>query len=510
MDKTLGVFINSDAWNFFFTGGDWRGYSVEELKREVEKDVDWYVGNGGVAAVFYNLNFQRCFWPTKVGTPYWKDVEVDAAGDIWLRGVKLEKKDSADEYKRMYLAAKPMWETFPDFLAYRYEYCHSKGAEMWHSLRVNDLHHVNKGNEGLPQHGDFWLTRLDLHRAEYRTTGKHVWSDRGLDYGSEEVRAYHLGLAREYLLDYESDGIELDFMRHAIFFRPGCDEMNAPLMTQFVRDVRSLCNEAEAKWGHKLRMAVRVPPYPSDALGLGLDVPAWIRENLVDIVIPSPCGFETVSDPQVSLWKALCPPPVIIAPCIEYMTQLRWEARMLFNKQTDLGFASSFYNQGADTVYFYNHYPRDREIRPDMTETFAVCADRGKVAGLSRRCVLTSSGQCGEGRNWTSRFPILGMTKDDFCGGVKINVGDGVGGRDARVVLGASCRIDVDVYVNGAKCLPASASEAPDPLPKLEQYVVVRIPGAVLHDGWNLVEVVNHAEETLGEWRLAWCEIDVD
>ena len=32
----------------------------------------------------------------------------------------------------------------------------------------------------------------------------------------------------------------------------------------------------------------------------------------------------------------------------------------------------------------------------------------------------------------------------------------------------------------------------------------------VFDDGWNLVEVVNRAKEPLGEWRLAWCEIDVD
>ena len=505
-----GVFINSDAWNFFFTGKDWRGYTVDQLKREIEKDVDWYAGKGGVEAIFYNLNFQRCFWPTKVGTPYWKDLEIDAATNLYLRGVKLGEKDGVDEYRRMFLTAKPMWDVFPDFLKYRYEYCHRKGVEMWHSLRVNDLHHTQKGAEGRPQHGDLWRTRPDLHRAEYRTAGKHQWSDRGFDYGLEEVRAYHLALAREYLLDYESDGMELDFMRHAPFFRPGFDEANAPLMTQFVRDVRKLCDQAEKKWGHKLRLAVRVPAYPADALGMGMDVPAWVREKFVDVVIPSPTGLDTVSDTQVALWRVVCPPPVTLAPCIDYEMKIRWEARLLFDMPTDLGFASSFFNQGADTVYFYNHYPRDRDTHPDMPDTFATCGDRAKVAKLARRCVLTDGGPAGEGRYWTSRFPIWGMTQNDFCGGAKINVGDGVKGRAAKVVLGASCDVFVDVYVNGAKCAPLSDSEAPKRLPKLHRVVVAEIPGGVLHDGWNLVEVVNRAKEPLGEWRLAWCEIDVD
>ena len=64
-------------------------------------------------------------------------------------------------------------------------------------------------------------------------------------------------------------------------------------------------DEAEKKWGHKLRMAVRVPAYPADALGLGMDVPTWVKEGLIDVVIPSPGGLDTVSDTQVALWRAV-------------------------------------------------------------------------------------------------------------------------------------------------------------------------------------------------------------
>ena len=192
--------------------------------------------------------------------------------------------------------------------------------------------------------------------------------------------------------------------------------------------------------------------------------------------------------------------------------QIRWESRLLFDLPTDLGFASSFYNQGADTVYFYNHYPRDRETHPDMPEIFATCGDRAAVASRARRCVLTGSGQCGEGRYWTSRYPIWGLPKDSFAGGAKINVGDDVKGRAATVVVGASCKVEVDVYVNGERCAPTDAAKLPRPLPKLAkdgQWIVADVPAGVLHDGWNLVELVNRAEENLGEWRICWTEIDI-
>ena len=77
-------FVNSDAWNF------WCNEKIatlnrDELKAAVEKDVDFYA-RPGVEAVFYNMNFQRSFYPTKVGTPYWKDCAIGPDGKLTLRG----------------------------------------------------------------------------------------------------------------------------------------------------------------------------------------------------------------------------------------------------------------------------------------------------------------------------------------------------------------------------------------------------------------------------------------
>ncbi len=509
-----GLFINSDAWNFFYAGGDWRGLGRDALRREVEKDVDWYVGRGGVEAVFYNLNFQRCFWPTKVGTPYWKDLAIDASGRLTCRGEALADCDGEEEYRRMFLTAVPMWEKFPEFLRYRYEYCHGKGVEMWHSLRVDDCHHVQRGGEKRPQHGDLWLSRPDLRRAEYRSAWRRDWSDRALDYGSREVRDYHLGLVRELMEGYEADGLELDFMRHAPFFKPGYDEFNAPLLTDFVRDVRLVCDEAERKWGHRMRIAVRVPAYPSDAIGLGMDVHAWCAEKLVDVVIPSPAGLETVGDTQVALWRVVAPPPVVLAPCIDYVMQMRWDWRMLFNTPCDLGFAASFYQQGADAVYAYNHYPRDRETHPDMPDFFAAAGDREKVAALPRRCVLTGAGPVGEGTYWRPRFYPWGIAPGASAGGVKINVGEKVAGRTARIVLGDMVEIAAKMLVNGVECeLLSREAPLPSPLPgKAGEgfFLQWRIPRGLLHDGWNLAEIVNQSKEPIQDWQIVWLEIDVD
>ena len=57
-----GVFINSDAWNFWT---DSKCIETDPAKA-IRDDVDFYADAGGVEAVFYNMNFSRSFLNTKV------------------------------------------------------------------------------------------------------------------------------------------------------------------------------------------------------------------------------------------------------------------------------------------------------------------------------------------------------------------------------------------------------------------------------------------------------------
>ena len=81
-----GIFINSDAWNFWIA-------KPEQMTAEgIRADVDFYTAGGGVEAIFYNMNFQRSFYPTKVGTPYDKDLEVTEDGTLLLRGNRSRRR----------------------------------------------------------------------------------------------------------------------------------------------------------------------------------------------------------------------------------------------------------------------------------------------------------------------------------------------------------------------------------------------------------------------------------
>ena len=108
------------------------------------------------------------------------------------------------------------------------------------------------------------------------------------------------------------------WMRALPVFKPGFDEINTPILTQFMRDARAVADEAGKKWGHPVKIAVRVPYLVEEAFGVGMDVPAWGREKLVDLVIPSPQNTSSEQYAQIALWRLLLPPEVTVAACVDY------------------------------------------------------------------------------------------------------------------------------------------------------------------------------------------------
>ena len=514
-EQRTGILVNSDAWNFWLSE-PLETYDRDELARALARDVDYYAVPG-VEAVFYNMNFQRSFFPTKVGTPYWKDCSIGPDGRLLLRGRPIPFREDEESpeptYRTLFLRSTRMNELLPDFMARRHRLCRERGLEMWHSMRMDDVHHATLGQEWRPQHGDLWLDHKEYVRGWYRHTWRGDWHDNALDYGEKAVYDYHLALAREYLLDYESEGIELDWLRSVPVFRPGFDEANTPLLTRFMREVRKTAREAECKWGHRVRVAARVPGYVKDAVGVGMDVAAWAAEGLVDVLIPSCNNTATEQDYDIGLWRALAPAPVVVAPCIDYCMTSNPGWSITYTAETDAAFASNFYQQGADTVYFYNHFPNQGERKPFARGLFTAAADRRAVAALPRRHVVTRHDPNGEGKFPQPCYPLW-IWPQCCNGGVKVNVGEGVAGRAARVVVGATVPLPVDILVNAAPCRLLPGDE---PLPEVPRrkgvdsfYVQAEIPSGVLHDGWNAVELFNRGtEHTIEAHEIVWMEINL-
>jgi hypothetical protein len=101
-----------------------------------------------------------------------------------------------------------------------------------------------------------------------------------LDFKHPAVRAFKLAIFRE-AVEAGADGLELDFAVYPPHFaQPDC-----AVMTEFMRDVRALLDQVGKREKRRLEVMARVPS--RDAIELGLDWKTWIRQRLVDIIVPT-------------------------------------------------------------------------------------------------------------------------------------------------------------------------------------------------------------------------------
>ena len=103
-----------------------------------------------------------------------------------------------------------------------------------------------------------------------------------------EVREERFQVSEELLARYETDGIELNMTDFVPFCRFDEVEELAPIMTQWIRDLREVARKAEEKQGRRKRIYVRIPAHPDAWRALGYDVPGWVSEGLVDGLICQP------------------------------------------------------------------------------------------------------------------------------------------------------------------------------------------------------------------------------
>lgn len=512
--KPRGTFVNTDAWCF------WNTDDLSRMNGQgVADDVDFYLQNGGVEALVFNMNFQRTFFPSATWTEYDHDVELASDGSLLVRGKRVTSPGGAvvhgeETYIRMFSAYREMKRNCPDFMKVRYDYCHKRGVELWHSMRVNDVHWTSPGLEERPQHSDFWYGNApEFSRAWYRRPWfkEWNWENYALDYGRKEVYDYNLSLVREYMLGFPCDGFELDWLRSLPVFRPGYDESNASILTRFMRDVKEVSREASMKWGHAIRIGVRVPTRPQEALDYGMDVGKWAEEGLVDLVVPSPASVRVEQDTQVGLWRRLLPRNVILAPAVDMYASSGWMQRTRI--AIDCAFASDFYREGADTIYTFNHFRSFTNVMPEIPEWIGIAANRDEVSRRERRHVVSWRECKVDGQNAECPYPAL--IAPGSAGAIRINLGEKTDGRKARFVIGLMKKLKLELWLNTVRMgelveldhSPADYPRGTDDTPVF--YYGLELADGVCHDGWNVIDLVNHGDENLLSSEYVWTEIRI-
>jgi len=225
------------------------------------------------------------------------------------------------------------------------------GLRFWLSCRMNEIHEDD--DRFMVVRSLFKEEHLDwLHGRNYHPEAvyapKNEWSY-AWDYAHEGVRKHFLALFHEWL-GYDVDGIELDFVRSPCLFPPGKEEEGAPLLTDFVRKLRTDVNATAKRRGHKVQLAVRVPPSLDLCSAAGIEIKTWIEEDLVDMVIPMDRGYFD-PEPKLSEFLPLAKPKgiTVLGGIEPQVRNYRKTSRQTFAT------AGNFLHQGADGIYTFNY-----------------------------------------------------------------------------------------------------------------------------------------------------------
>lgn len=128
------------------------------------------------------------------------------------------------------------------------------------------------------------------------------WS--GVDYADPAVRDLAYAIVAEVAENYDVDGIELDFWRHPVFFkRSAHGEALRPedraLMTDVIRRIRFKLDEVGRARGKHLLLNIKYPDSVGYCYKIGLDIEQWLKEDLIDVLIPG--GYFQLNPWQTSV-----------------------------------------------------------------------------------------------------------------------------------------------------------------------------------------------------------------
>jgi uncharacterized lipoprotein YddW (UPF0748 family) len=227
------------------------------------------------------------------------------------------------------------------------------GLSFVPSMRMNDAHFAQKiSPQEHPLTGRFWLEHQDLTigPAEFPSWG----NPNVLDFRHAAVRDYKLALAGEAIDRYAADGFEMDWTRHYTFFKPG--EEQPQLLTEMVRQVRARLDARGRAVGARLPLIMRVAASIAQNQQLGLDVVTWVREGMVDYLVPSSPNRYISADMPIAEWAALVrETPVEIHPSPDSAAP-RGDGQATLPMYRAA--ASNYYAMGAHGFYLFNLFCR--------------------------------------------------------------------------------------------------------------------------------------------------------
>ena len=427
--------------------------SPETAKDKAAEFLDRYYKDRGIGDILFNIFSQSSVTPTLVFT--------DTVAKLHTRcenGIAVDY--SGCEY--LALKAAPREKYGVGLTELWIEHCKEIGIRPWFSVRMNDHHYCREQTSFL--RGDFFYEALkngwvlgDGYRSGFRD-----W-----DYAVPQVRQKMLDYISEQLDALDVYGVELDFMRE-----PKCVKYKDPgdhcaVMTSFMESVKAVVAKKEAKRGHPIRIAARLPRDPMLARRIGFDAREWARLGVIDAVSPSGHWLCTDNAMPIAEWADMLSP---YGTEVWAGMEMNLPERLMITAETAKAHTAQYAAQGSARTYVYNLYhPFFDKVEnyrgiwakaltaDEITRLWEVCGDPEKCSKGVRRHVVTEESTGFQ--EIKPRFHPLPLTLGE---GAVLEVQTGpIGENDVvTVFLRADNAGELEISFNGWRCPPSDDKDA--------------------------------------------------
>ena len=227
-----------------------------------------------VDALFWSTGGQGSRWPSEI---------LEFIGEA-----KGRRYDSAGAYTGTE-NIRQMYDRGEDPQVALIERGHELGIDVYASVRMNDNHFGGAQVADLGSlHKDRRVETLRCEHPEW-VLGERTseWFALSWNMAVPEIRQRRFDHVEEVCRRYQWDGVELDWQRHAFHFPDDEGYRLRYLLTDLQRAIRRMTEALAEERGRPFYLAARVSGSLEMCRRIGYDIPTWIDEGLVDILIPA-------------------------------------------------------------------------------------------------------------------------------------------------------------------------------------------------------------------------------
>lgn len=242
------------------------------------------------------------------------------------------------------------------------DHCRKHEREVFYSHRINDIHNSFlevERSTWFREHPQFWMGTPEAAAKEGGVNSpKHWWS--ALDFEQPDVLDHLARIQEEVSRKYDVDGMEIDYFRSPMFFRPNLEYQPATaaqveMLTGFQRRLRQIHLQAGNQRGRSMLTAIRVPAVPAACRHVGIDIARWIEDGLVDVLNVGG-GYVPFTEPLEEIVTLAHDAGIPVYATIS-ASGMRGPDNRYSTVEAWRGAAANMWHAGVDGIVMFNLFP---------------------------------------------------------------------------------------------------------------------------------------------------------